>query len=198
MSGPPPLPRRPPPHRRRTILSWVLVGCVAAVVTEAGIVTNGFGLLRSAGGAPGSSGPNPNPYFENVTAVWAQVTYTNGNLSSFPALQGTNLCSGCPKLPTENRSYDPPEAGIRINFTVENMGENATSISNFTLQTSGPNPTLFTLVGVVCCAPAYQEVVTWVWITPGTSFGFSLYAVASSIPNDESLGYALYFNATAP
>ncbi len=193
------------PRRRRRVLPWVAVACVAAVVIEGGAVTGWFGLsglFAPPGGGTAPSGPNPNPYDENVTGIWAQVTYTNGNRSSFPALQGTNLCSGCPRLPPVNRSYSPPVAGIWFYFTVTNYGTNGTSISNFTLTTSGADPTLFRLVGVVCCAPTYEEVVVRAYFTPypsiGDSLSFAAYAVATAIPNDGSLGYALYFNVTAP
>jgi hypothetical protein len=200
MAGPVPSGQRRP-RRRRGILLWVAVACVAAAVIEVGAVTSWFGLpalLSPHGGGSTPSGPNPNPFNENITGIWAQVTYTNGNRSSFPALQGTNLCSGCPKLPPVNRSYDPPVSGIWFYFAVTNYGKNATSISNFTLSTSGADPSLFRLVGVVCCAPTYQEVVTSVYFTSMTSFSLAAYAVATAIPNDGSLGYALYFNVTAP
>lgn len=202
--SPEPSPRTtlwPRPRRRRGLLTWIAVAAVAAVLIEVGAVTDGFGVpgLLASHGSSGSSppGPNPNPYNELVNAVWASVTYSTAN-RSFPDLQGTNLCSRCPVEPAENASYDPPVAGLWFYFVVKNEGQNWTTMANFTLTTSGADAHLFRLVGVVCCAPTYEEVVTDVGFTPGTSYGFGAYAIASSVPFDGTAGYSLYFNVTSP
>jgi hypothetical protein len=179
---------------------WVAVACLAAVVIEVGAVTEGFGLvgLLTSHRGTGPGGPNPNPYGELVVAVLASITYGSSD-HAFPALQGAQLCALCPVVPPENTSYDPPVAGLWFYFNVTNTGSNYTYLANFTLTTSGASPELFTLVGgVLCCAPAYHEVVHGVWFTAGERFGFRAYAIATSIPDDGPTGYTLYFNATSP
>jgi hypothetical protein len=190
-----PRPRR----RRRGLLTWVVVGCLAAVLIEVGAVTSWFGIpaLLAGSNSSGPSGTNPNPFGEMVTGVLASITYTTGN-RSFPDLQGTDLCAGCPELPLLNRSYDPPVAGIVFYFNVTDEGLNATRLANFTLTASGGNSALFRLVGVACCYPLFEEVVASVYFTAGTTYGFRAYAVASLIPDDGSTGYELYFNSTSP
>ena len=193
-----------PPRRRRVLLTSVAAVCVAAVLIEVGAVTNGFGLapLLSKGPSPtGPPGPDPNPYNETILAVTASVVYGNGK-GLFPALQGTDLCSRCPALPRENASYDPPVAGFWFFVNVTNEGTNGTYLANFTLGTSGTNPHLFRMVGVVCCWPGYEEVVSRVYFTPdgsaGSKFGLAAYVIASAIPSTASGGYTLYFNSTSP
>jgi len=164
-------------------------------------VTGGFGLpglLRPHGsGSSGPPGPGPNPFDENVTAVLSSIIYGTGD-HSFPSLQGVQLCGQCPAAPTENASYDPPVAGLWFYFNVTNVGSNWTYLANFTLTTSGSNPHLFTLAGVVCCSPTYSEIVLRIGFTPGAHYGFRAYVIASSIPYDGATGYSLYFNATSP
>jgi len=199
---------RPRPGRRPRILLWVLVACLAAVVIEVGAVTDGFGigsLLASRG--PSSSGsPGPNPYGEEVTAVYASLS--GSGAGSFPSLEGTNLCliPACPATPKEDTTYDPPVAGMWFFFNVSNVGSTGAYLSNFTLTTSGSEPHLFELVAVKCCyagsgASSYGEVVTSVYFTSsgsGSYHGLAAYAIAASIPDDGPTGYALYFNATSP
>lgn len=195
-----------PPRRRRGLLTWVAVVCVAAVLVEVGAVTNGFGLapllFPSKGTSTGPSGPNPNPYNETILAVDASIVYGVGR-GTFPNVSGgVNLCNLCPVLPKENTSYDPPVAGFWFFVNVTNEGANGTYLANFTLGTSGSDPHLFRMVGVVCCAPHYEEVVTKIYFTPvdtaGSKFGLAAYAIASSIPSTVSGGYTLYFNSTSP
>jgi hypothetical protein len=201
----PPAARWPRTRRRRGLIIWVAVACIAAVVIEVGAVTDGFGipglLQRGGGSSSGPSGPNPNPYDENITAVLASIAY-GGSAQPFPSLAGTNLCLGCPVAPKENPTYDPPVAGLWIYFNVTNVDSTLAYLANFTLATSGSEPSLFGLVSVVCCysphGTSYGETVSRVVFAPDATIGFAAYAIAASIPNDGPTGYILYFNSTSP
>jgi hypothetical protein len=193
------------PRRRRGLMVWIAVACIAAVVIEVGAVTDGFGipgLLQPQGtSSPPPTGPNPNPYGEPIVAIWASVAY-GSSAQPFPNITNTNLCHDCPLTPKENTAYDPPVAGLWIYFNVTNVDATSANLGNFSLNTSGSEPALFELVSVVCCysphGPSYGEVVTRVSFTPGMTFGFAAYAFAVSIPYDGTTGYSLYLNSTSP
>lgn len=197
------VPFRPAPRRRTRLVTWAVVACVAAVLIEVGAVTNGFGLApllfppSKPGPGPGPPGPNPNPYNMTIFGVISAITYAK-DPDSFPSLQGVNLCNRCPELPPENTNYTPPVAGVWFYFNVTNDGLNTTNISNFTLTTSGASPHLFKLVGVVCCSPKYEEVVTTIDFVHDETFGLGGLATASSVPDTAVGGYTLYFNVTSP
>ncbi len=207
MSGTPPDPtiRRLRRRRRGGIFRWAVVACVVAVLVEVGAVTNGFGVPAALGRHGGSgSGPGvdpANPYDVNVTAIRAAIVY-GGGVQVFPALQGTDLCPGCPESPRENTNFTPPVAGIWFYFNVTNVGNNISQITSFALSSSGTNPHLFVLVGVLCCYPSYEEEVgNTTFGAEGSdwdSWGFEALAVAAYLPYNGGLGYELYFNATSP
>jgi len=189
---------RPRPRRRSRLLLWIVVVCVVAIVAEIGVVTNFFGLEGAfkKGGSSGSSGPNPNPYGELVTSVVGSIVYSGGT-DPFPSLAGSELCAGCPVLPKENSNVSPPVAELWVYFNVTFTGSIYTTISNFTLTTSGSNSSLFVLLGVYLY-PQYSEAATTVGFTPGQTMGLGIHAMASSIPNDGSTGYALTLHLTSP
>jgi len=197
----------PGPRRKGRLLIWVAVACVAAIVVEAGAVTNGFGLLRArsgtSGGGNNTTGPDPNPFHEKVTAVVGGLTYSGGGTNPFPALAGGELCSKCPELPKENSSYSPPVAGLWFFFNVTVTGHNASHLGNFSLTTSGSNPSLFKLVGVLCCyttkSVRYAEQVLSIYVIPGNPpIGLAVYVIASLVPSDGGVGYALTLHMTSP
>lgn len=207
MSGAPPDPtiRRLRPRRRGGIFRWAVVACAVAVLVEVGAVTNGFGvpalLVRHGGSASGPGVDPANPYDVNVTVIRAAIVYGEG-VEVFPALQGANLCPGCPATPRENTNFTPPVAGLWFYFNVTNVADNISILANFTLTTSGTNPHLFILADVLCCYPSYGEEAGDTEFGPAGSnwdaWGFEALAVASYVPYNGGLGYELYFNTTSP
>jgi hypothetical protein len=194
---------RPAPARRSkfTLLAWVGVVCLIAVVGEIGFVTNGFGLgsLVGKGSHPSPSPANPNPDNERITGMTGAIVYHGGGSGNFPGLSGGNLCPACPILPTVYANASPPVAGVWVYFNVTFTGTSPQSISNFTLTTSGSNPALFTLIGVYT-APRYSESATSLTFTSGrgSTIGLGVFAEATSIPGDGSTGYSLTFSVTSP
>jgi hypothetical protein len=196
----------PRPRRRRRVLAWIGVACLAAVVIEVGATTDLFGLgglLKSSGTTSGSPGPNPNPYNEIVYSVLGAIDYTDGNRTLL-GLEGAELCSRCPAVPLVNENYSPPVAGVWFYFNITNDGSNWTTLSHFQVSTSGSDPELFVLVAVVCCYPGYSENVTLSGpgFSPATEgsqpTGLAGYAIALSIPYDGAAGYNITFSATSP
>jgi len=199
-----PQPFRVAPARRRsklTLLAWVGVVCLIAVVAEVGFVTNGFGLgsLVGKGSHPSSPPYNPNPNNEMISGVTGSIVYNGGGVGNFPGLSGGQLCPRCPILPTVYANASPPVAGVWVYFNVTFTGSSPQTISNFTLTTSGSNPALFTLIGVYIY-PHYSESATKLLFTSGSgsTVGLGLFAEATSIPGDGTTGYSLTFSVTSP
>lgn len=194
--SPPVSPRR----RRRRLIVWAAVACVAAVLIEVGAVTDlfGFGWFGKSGTSTPSPPPNPNPYDENITSVLGSIAYSGSGTDPFPILNGGQLCPACPIAPKEDTSVDPPVASVWVYFNVTYTGTNDTTISNFTLSTSGSDPGLFELLGVFA-PPAFGETVTLVTFWSGhATWELAFHASASSIPNDGSAGYQLTLHVTSP
>ena len=199
MAGSTRLPPTPRPRRRRAIVFWVAIACLLAVVIEVGAVTNVFGLGSLFGSKGGSSSPGagPNPYDENITSVTGAIVFSQ-KVDPFPQLNGASLCSQCPVAPTIDSSTDPAIAVLWVYFYVTYSGENYTTISNFTLTTSGgQNPTLFVLLGVFT-GPYFSEPATLLGFSPGTTYEVGLHIDATSIPYDGPSGYQLTFHVTSP
>ncbi|HYA10888.1 MAG TPA: hypothetical protein VEH10_04375 [Thermoplasmata archaeon] len=195
------VPTAPRRGRRRRVLLWVLVACVAAIVVEIGAVTDGFGvggLFKSGGGSSGRTGPDPNPANERITSVTATITYSGKGSDPFPGLNGVDLCVNCPLLPRVNANVTPAVADVWIYFNVTYTGSNTTTISNFTLATSGPDAGLFQFLGVFA-GPVYNEPVPLVTFYSGhTTWALAIHAAATSVPDDGTAGYALTFHVTSP
>jgi len=176
------------------------IACALAVVIEVGVVTNAFGLasLGKSTGGSGSNGPNPNPSDEMVTSVVGAMTYNGGGADPFPNLQGTNLCAKCPVVPKVNANVTPAVAVLWVYFNISYSGSSDTTISNFTLTSSGSNASLFKLAGVFVY-PRYSEPATEVLFNPGIPpVGLGIELTSTSIPNDGTTGYALTFHLTSP
>ncbi len=205
MSAPPQAAYRTRARRRPRLLVWVGVLCVAAVVIESAVVTNGFGLAtkKSSSSSNGIPGPNPNPAGELVTSVTGQLTYSGSGSNPFPALSGGDLCPGCPKLPKEYTNNGTNFDGLWFYFNVSNAGKNGTTLSNFSLTTSGANPHLFVLLGVECCytthSTPYSEPTDHLYVPPNSSpIGLAVFVTALAIPGDGTTGYALTLHMTCP
>jgi hypothetical protein len=186
--------RRPLPIVLAAILS-------AEIVIGAGIATDWFwfgpasGSSTSGGGKPG---PNPNPYNETILGVWASINYTDAASGYFTALQGLDICGHCPARPFTDYNFSPPVAGFWFYFNVTNNGSQYETISNFTVATSGANPSLFTPGFVACCYPSYELTTAKVGFTPGETFALAGFVHAASIPDVGPSGFVLYFNVTSP
>ncbi len=178
---------------------WAAVGCVAAVLIEVALFTNGFGLVRSAatGGGTPSPGPNPNPYAVNVTSVTAALVFNGKGTNPFPFLVGGELCSRCPQAPQANANYSSEGAVLLVYFNVTNSGENWTTLGNFTLTTSGPNPSLFTLNSMQV-GPAYGEPTPQIGFTPGQTDGLLAFISVGNLTSNGGVGYALTLHMTCP
>lgn len=193
------------PHRRPPrLLRWVAVICVAAVVAEVGWATSGFGLagLFHRGGG-GGSGPNLNPYGEEIVSVVASLSWTGSGRNPFPILAGGELCGHCPALPRTNSNVSPPIIGLWVYFNVTNSGPNESQVRNATITTSGSNPYLFSLQGeaagqgIYCCyADHYGESQAGVLFAPSQTWGLAVFFYAASIPYDGSAGYTVTIHFT--
>jgi hypothetical protein len=183
---------------RRSLLTWVAVGCIAAVLIEVALFTNGFGLLaaKSTGGST-PPGPNPNPYEVNVTGLSSDLAYSGGGTNPFPALVDGQLCNRCPVAPKENANYSNLGSVLFIYFNVTNTGSNWTTLGNFTLTTSGTNPHLFTLQSITV-GPSYNEPTTLTGFTPGQTKALLAFVSASTLPANGGVGYALTLHMTCP
>lgn len=192
------LPLTPRPRRRRRIILGVVVACVAAVVLEVAAVTDGFGLgaLLGPKGSSSSGGGGPNPYNENVTSVVGSITYSE-KTDPFPQLDGQSLCSHCPLTPTIDANVTPAVAEVWVYFYLTYTGSNYTTISNFTVTTSGQNTSLFQLLGVFT-GPYFSEPAPQLGFPPGAEYEVGLHLQAASIPYDGPTGYQLTFHVTSP
>ena len=176
---------------RRSLMTWTAVGCVAAVLIEVALFTNGFGLLGTHGtGGTTPPGPNPNPYDVNVTSVTSDVAYHGPGLNPFPGLVGAELCDRCPVAPRADYNFTPAVAVLYVYFNVTNTGGNWTNLSNFTLTTSGSDPGLFTLASITQ-GPDYSEPTNFTSFTPGMTKPLLATITAESVPPNGSSGYSL-------
>ena len=184
---------------RRSLLTWATVGCVAAVVIEVALFTNGFGLLSARASSSGSTppGPGPNPYDVNVTSVTADLAYNGKGVNPFPALVGGELCTRCPMAPRADDNFTPAVAALYVYFNVTNAGTNWTTLGNFTLSTSGSNASLFTLRSITV-GPSYDEPTPQVGFTPGMTQGLLAIVTSPSVPPNGGVGYALTLHMTCP
>jgi hypothetical protein len=187
--------RRPPRH---LLLTVVAIGCAAAVIAATALVTDGFGLAKYLRGSSGGSpGPDPNPYGEKVNSVTGALVYLgSGGTGYIHNFTGYDLCSPCPIAPPENTTYNPPVAGLWVYFNVTNAGPNVSSFGNFSVTTSGSDPGLFELNFSACCYPTYDGTDDS-YIGPGLTFGFAIFLVAPSIPDNNGTGYAVVLHATS-
>jgi hypothetical protein len=174
-------------------LLWAGVVCVAAVMVEVGIVTDGFDLIRKPSAATSPPAPLTNPYNETIQYVNVSINYS-GSAPTGLIDPSTNICPGCPGLPLYDTYYSPPRAGVWFYFNISNPSKTAyATLANFTITTSGANPGLFTLIGIDSSYPEYDENVTNTWpaVPPMQNLSFAGLATATSLPYDGPTGYTL-------
>lgn len=180
------------------------LACLAAVTVEAGALTGWFGLSSTATSvaAVGNTapwGPDPNPFHETVRAVYATISYPGASSGYFSIRPAGNLCPACPAPPQLDQSQNPPVAGFHFFFNVTNTATEYLSFGNFTLTVVGTaSASPFSLRGVLCCFPNYEELTPGASLTPGQSLGFLVYVTAARIPSNGGQGYSLELRATAP
>jgi len=195
-------------RRTRQQPALVIVGlaCAAAVLTEVGVFTGGFGLGHLLAGSSGSPGPNLNPDHQRILGVAASITYIGPISAYFPALQDTNLCgAACPELPkvwVPSQGSLPPEVGVYFYFNVTNLATVSVNLSVPILTTSGPDPTLFYLQTWCCWSKVgilYDELIdSPVGFTPGQQFGLEGYAYTTvPLPAVGTGGYDLNLTYTS-
>lgn len=146
------------------------------------------------------SGPNLNPYNEAVQAVLASITYNGNSSGYFAALEGTQLCDRCPVVPHTDDLFSPPFVGFWFYVNVTNSANQWETLTNFTVSTSGTDPTLFTLEWVVCCYPLYQYLVLadGAGFTAHQTLGLGVFTEAAQLPDVGPSGFTLDFNVTSP
>ncbi len=189
----------PPVRRPLRLLRWVAVACVAAVLIEAGAVTDGFGIpsLLARHSSP-SSAPNPNPFEEKVLAVDPKLVYGMGGASTFSFPNGADLCSRCPMVPVVNTNVTPAVAGVWVYFNITYHGQNYTHVANFSVSTSGANGNLFTLGCVSLQSSRCNEQLVGLSFLHNQTWAVEVYVYAASVPYNGGDGYTITFRMTSP
>ncbi|MGP8077356.1 MAG: hypothetical protein ACLQD8_04940 [Thermoplasmata archaeon] len=185
--------------------NFFVVGVVfaATILLEVGAVNGYFGLVANLWNRPsGPEPPNLNPNHERILAIDSAITYFGSTQGYFPAVNHTDFCQPvCPALILNSRP-NPPEIELRFYFNVTNTANATERISEPSLETSGPDPTLFSL-WTFCCystqSVSYTEGLSaWLEFTPGFTFGLEGYVFTTQpIPANAAGGYTLFFNVTS-
>ena len=168
------------------------------MLIEVGVVTSGFGLLRS-GSSSGPSSPNLNPNKEAILAIFSAVTYRGSGSGYFSNLTDRNLCAGTCPLVLASVPANRSEFGIFFYLNVTNNASSTERLANFSLSTGGANPDLFSFAVGCCFHDNYSEDVSVLDALPHTTTGLRGFVFTNEvIPYTSAGGYTVYFNSTSP
>jgi len=183
-------------HRRILVIAGPPLIVLAIWVVLFAVYWNG-----SSPPTPSATPPTPppdlNPAHVPILSVQGVLT-PSGTDPGMVAFTGSgDLCPQCPVVPGTAANLNPPQVRFAFYFNLSDTGGSAANVSAFGITVTGGSGTdPFSLYGVLCCSPGFDETTEALFMTAGQTIGFEAIVVAPSIPSDAGTGYHITFDAT--